>query len=192
MGYTTGYFAVGDNITLLGAYAGYGNISATCDHTGTTAVGYKSLEVIQSGNNNTAVGSSSLPVLTTADKNTSVGFESGKRLTTGTNNVILGNKAGMGVITGDHNVAIGGEGAMGFGDITLLENESTFSAFTVGDRNVAVGSRAMGNSPTQNDATERNVAVGYLALYTVQAGDNNTGIDIVQVVVLLMDLIILV
>ena len=176
VGYTTGYRAVGDDITLLGAYAGYGNSSVTCDHTGTTAVGYKSLEVIQSGNNNTAVGSSSLPVLTTADKNTSVGFESGKRLTTGTNNVILGNKAGMGVITGDHNVAIGGEGAMGFGDISLLENESSFNAHTVGDRNVAIGSRAMGNAPTQSDATERNVAVGYLALYTVQAGDNNTGI----------------
>ena len=168
----------GDNNTALGNSSLVGKSTSVSSGANNTAVGQGAMggNEMTDASNNVAVGTGSLPVLTSADKNTSVGFESAKRLTTGTNNVILGNKAGMGVITGDHNVAIGGEGAMGFGDITILENESTFSAFTVGDRNVAVGSRAMGNSPTQNDATERNVAVGYLALYTVQAGDNNTGI----------------
>ena len=34
--------------------------------------------------------------------------------------------------------------------------ESAYNAFTVGDRNVAIGSRAMGNSATASDATEKN------------------------------------
>ena len=168
----------GDAITTGSHNAALGgsSLGSLTEGTQNIGVGITAGHGITTGSYNIAIGYESSNATSTASKNTTVGHAASKRLTSGTNNVVIGNKAGMGVITGDHNVAIGGEAALGFGDISVLENESAYNAFTVGDRNVAIGSRAMGNSATASDATEKNTAVGYSALYTVQGGDNNTGI----------------
>ena len=169
----------GDNNTALGNDSLIGKSSSVSSGADNTAIGKGAMggNAMTDASNNVAVGTTALPVVTSGDKNTVAGFESAKRLTTGIRNVILGNKAGMGIITGDDNIAIGGEAAMGFGDgFPTLENDSDFNAFTVGSKNIAIGSRAMYNAPTQSDATEKNVAIGYAALATVQDGDNNVGV----------------
>ena len=167
----------GDNNTAVGNDSLIGKSSSVSSGANNTAIGKGAMggNAMTDASKNVAVGTTALPALTSADKNTVSGFESAKRLTSGANNVIIGNKSGLGVITGSHNVAIGGEATMGFGDISLLENESAYNAFTVGDRNVAVGSRAMNNSASASAATEKNTATGYGALSLVQGGDNNTG-----------------
>tara|TARA_R100000654_G_scaffold69699_1_gene99409 strand:+ start:1006 stop:3996 length:2991 start_codon:yes stop_codon:yes gene_type:complete len=184
MGYTTGYHAIGDNITLLGSYAGYGNNSATCDHTGTTAVGYKSLQLLQSGNDNTSVGFEAGQQMTTGAGNVALGYEAMNKFTTGSYNIgigyqgLFGNSSSAG--TGSDNIGIGrtASSTITSGSDNISIGRSSGSSLATGSDNIFVG-RSAGTSATGavsdnvyiggeagqgNASNEYNVAVGYQAL----------------------------
>ena len=178
MGYTTGYFAVGDNITLLGAYAGYGNSSVTCDHTGTTAVGYKSLQLLQSGNDNTSVGFEAGQEMTTGAGNVALGYEAMNKFTTGSYNIgigyqgLFGNTSGT--ISGSNNIGIGQTAAKDIktGDDNICIGRSAGQSTTSGRDNVFVGALAGSN----NGIYYQNVAIGHQAF-----SGTNTAFDCVSV-----------
>tara|TARA_R100000773_G_scaffold5852_1_gene6227 strand:+ start:107 stop:2848 length:2742 start_codon:yes stop_codon:yes gene_type:complete len=178
MGYTTGYRAVGDNITLLGAYAGYGNSSVTCDHTGTTAVGYKSLELLQSGNDNTSVGFEAGQQMTTGAGNVALGYEAMNKFTTGSYNIgigyqgLFGNTSGT--ISGGNNIGIGQTAAKDIttGDDNICIGRSAGENTTSGRDNVFIGALAGSN----NGIYYQNVAIGHQAF-----SGTNTAFDCVSV-----------
>jgi len=125
-----GYRALDQNLsgsgnTAVGRYALQFNASGTSN----TAVGQNSLESNTTGGYNVAVGQSSLGTNTSGVNNVAIGYESLLQNTVGNNNIAIGESALLSNTTGSNHVAIGA-GAL------VVAN---------GNRNVAIGTDALGN-----------------------------------------------
>jgi hypothetical protein len=125
---------------------------------GNTAVGSNCLGVATTGASNTGVGNSALTRHTTGSFNVGIGQEALAFNTTGSNNTAVGYSAGLNMTTGFQNTCIG---------------ESAGSNVTTGVLNTYVGSKAGGNAGASTG--QRNVAVGDRALGAITTGNNNIG-----------------
>ena len=157
-----------------------------------TAIGFKPLRALLTGNYNIAIGELTQTLRVTGDYNTVVGYnamsaavasgsyntavgmDTMKKMTSGGWNVAVGAGALLENTTADHNVAIGTEALtlnttgidnVGVGTYAVGTN-------TTGDANIGVGFHALENM-TAGDA---NVGVGFDALHGNLTGDNNIGI----------------
>jgi hypothetical protein len=177
-------YTTGGNNVALGGLAAKGDASST--FTNTTAVGYRALTALTTGEGNTAVGVESLRDTTTGIRNTVVGNSAGAAVNAGYN-AIYGYQAGqlfgnnntaMGYVagkynSGENNVLIGaeaGEGASGSSSFsnTVAVGYQALTALTTGTGNTAVGYLALANATTNL----RNTAVGYGAFDEID-GTNN-------------------
>ena len=96
------------NITAIGALALQRNV----DGTGQTVVGYKGLNLLESGINNTGIGDNVLALLSSGSGNMAGGKSALFNLITGNYNVAIGNDAGRNVTEGTGLTLIGrGTGA---------------------------------------------------------------------------------
>lgn len=113
-----------------------------------TSYGVGALNAITSASGVSAFGIGALYNLTSGIGNTAMGHSAGAGIVTGANNTAMGSQAMQNLTSGSHNTAIG-QGAMFSGQ---------------GDQNVGVGSHTLtGNF---NAVFEKNVALGYRALYS--------------------------
>ncbi len=151
----------------LPASAAYGDIafgyqtlssaSMTTAAVGNTAVGYRALKAITSGNNNVAIGSQALTAGTSANQNIAMGNQALLTDTSAVTTVAIGQQALMDTQGSQYNVAIG-YGAMlcPFGPCTPTYD-------------VAVGQTALFQNTGQHNA-----ALGGSAGYSVVSGSQNT------------------
>ncbi len=141
-----GFGALGSNSTGTENVA-VGDYALTANTTGqkNTAAGSKSLRSNVSGNNNTAVGARALTASTVGDT-TAIGNEALTANTTGTNNSAVGSYALHLNTTGSRNMAIGSvtfwNAVISASDNIAIGTDS--STYTQADRNIAMGSWALG------------------------------------------------
>ena len=146
----------------------------TTDATNNSAIGYKGLEDITSGDGNVSLGSWSASSITTGSSNVAIGGYDGTttaamRLSTTVNRcVIIGTGAGSAAMTTN-----GGASIPSYADGTVGIGYKALTSLTSGDENVAVGYEALKTTATG----EHNTAVGFQALKSAtDGGDNNTAI----------------
>ena len=84
--------------------SGRDNLQSASDN---TAIVYKSLYVIKSGDKNTTLGSNSASGITTGSKNIVIGYNSAPLLTSANNNIIIGNDEIASVLGGNYNFILG-------------------------------------------------------------------------------------
>lgn len=139
-----------------------------------TAIGHASLASDSSGSFNVAVGSFSLNQNTTGVNNTSIGLSSMERNTSGSYNTTQGANSLYNNTTGFENAAIGfyslyqntsGSGNSVLGNMSMLSN-------TVGYENTAIGSSVLQNNTTGY----QNTAIGRGALNSMNTGARNTAL----------------
>ena len=116
----------GTNVAV-GSQALMGNSNTTDACEDNIAIGYKSLETIQTGYRNVSIGTESGYDNTTGKRNVFLGYKSALDNIDGDDNVVLGYEAG-GSVRGDNNIVIG-KGANCSG--TSAANE-----ITLGDTNI--------------------------------------------------------
>lgn len=126
---------------------------------------------------NVGFGSSALAALTIGTNNFSFGSHSLELLTSGSDNIAIGGAAGSGVTIGAENIFIGQQSGQ-----KNTGSDNTFVGFNAGQWNLASGSGSSGNNvgigayaiPQLNTGSQKNVAIGYTAGYTVTTGKNLT------------------
>ena len=154
----TGTGVAGGTVTII---ARSGNTQFTMSANATSGDGSATQTFTFTGgvdSNNTAVGYFAGNDLTTGALNTIMGAGAGKSITSGSSNIIIGGGCGDGITTGSDNVAIG-TSALGEGN----GGEA---------RNVAIGTKALFN--VDFNGSTNNVAIGYEAGLSIEAGVNNT------------------
>jgi len=133
--------------------------------TGNTAVGYKALMVMTTGEKNTAVGYESLENCVDGVNNTALGYQS-LTADAGNNNVGLGYLA-LRATTGNQHTAVGAYASHNIGggaNNTSLGFNSLYDIVD-GSQNVAIGSQAIGGTlGTTADNSSDLIAIGYQAL----------------------------
>ena len=159
--------STGINNTIIGHNSGY-NISSGSNN---ASIGSYSLYSITTGINNVAIGheamyntNSNYSVsigsfsgrLNTADGNVFIGYASGQYNTSGFNNVFIGYKSGNENTTGDYNTNIGSEAG-------LLNQVGVFNT-------------SIGFGANRVNTSDKNTAVGFLALYETTTGSQNTAV----------------
>ncbi|MEP6597144.1 MAG: tail fiber domain-containing protein [Ginsengibacter sp.] len=120
-----------------------------------TALGFRALDSVTTGNVNTAIGYKALTSNSTGIYNTAIGSNTLRRNTTGIYNVATGVQALTQNTTGNYNVANG--------TWALLNN-------TTGTANIAIGQSAL----VYNTTGENNTVSGFNALSNNFTGSNNT------------------
>ncbi len=142
-----------------------------------TAVGYKSLNAVTTGDNNIGLGSGSGEAITTGVQNICIGGASGDAMTTSSNNVLIGMSAGTAIAAGQTNT-----------DGTVAVGKSALASLTSGIGNTAVGYQS-GNAITTGGYSTflgynaglvhttggYNMAIGYGAMDDTNAGSNSLG-----------------
>ena len=175
---------------FIGYYAGSGDWTSNFSQRN-TAVGSLSMEgAMNSAMENTAVGYRSLQDITTGDDNTAIGYAAGAEFTDGHNNVAIGAVALGGSTSVGFATAVGQQ-AMGSGDVTaaadgtvaigyqalrsltsgagnLAVGSEALELITTGTRNIAIGEHA-GTALSTTGATD-NVIMGFQALYRATTG----------------------
>lgn len=144
VGYIAGAHATGDKITCIGAEAAFGHVTDTCDHTGTVAVGYRSLKNLQTGDYNTGVGYETL-LQNNGEGNTALGYQAMNNFTTGTYNIgiglqaLTGNSSSAG--TGGDNIGIGrvAGSLITSGSNNVMIGRTAMQGITSGDNNISIG-----------------------------------------------------
>ena len=152
------YNQTGSKNTSLGHEALRGASIGGTSNSSNTAIGYRALFGISSGNNNTAVGHQALFTNTTGYDNTALGTDALHSLTTGNSNIGLGKDSLFNSIDDFANVAIGYESLY---NITNNQNVGVGyqALYNTGNSagNVAVG----GNAGNAYDNGSFNTFVGY-------------------------------
>jgi len=145
--------------TFVGLEAGNFTMNgyATFHSSYNTAVGYRSLSSLTTGNTSSAFGYYSLNSNTTGNSNSAFGYFSLYSNTTGTQNSAFGSTSLRYNTTGSYNAA--------FGYQSLLNN-------SIGYANSAFGFQTLTNNSTGN----LNSAFGYVSLYSNTTGIQNTAI----------------
>jgi hypothetical protein len=140
------------------------------------AMGYNTFQAAVTGSYNVAIGSEAGRNMNGASNLIAIGYEALKDVTNQSNNIAVG-AGSLKNIESDTNVAVGsyaglyledGSANVAIGHQSLRSN----SGGGDGDRNVAVGYAAMFN----NYDASNNVALGYKALYTLSSGQGNVAI----------------
>ena len=185
-----------DGTVVIGHHAG----DAITDGQYNVCVGFEAGTGITSGNQNIAIGYQALTAAaatgmvgigyralqdkTTGDDVVAIGREAGKDLTTGHSNIAIGGVAMATHTTGDRNIAIGANCmADTDGDANSIDsNDCIFIGSGAGtsqwegtcDRNIGIGTDALGGASDHFDGAINNVAVGYQSGGEVTTGDGNT------------------
>ena len=163
----------------------YGSQSLRNNITGNNnvAIGAESL-FKNNGNDNTAVGVRALYNATATTGSTAMGFEALFSNTTGLYNTAMGYKALFGNQTGSYNTANGYEALVGnngsFSYNTAVGYRALWS--TIGDRNTAVGAKALSISGSESTAVgygalENSSGINLVAIGSLASNKNSTGIS---------------
>jgi hypothetical protein len=168
--------------------SGFGNIALGFDALSANtsgdynyAVGEYALQNNTSGEFNIATGTWALVQNTVGDNNIGMGNHSLTENITGNNNIAVGKYTLSNNTTGYSNVAIGARALnnnttksnlVAIGDSALYHNGEGATWEYEGERNTAIGSKALYSNTTGNG----NTANGYQALYNNIDGQNNTAI----------------
>ena len=170
----------GDTFTAIDAGANYN-----------TALGYRALEALTTGDQNTAVGRQALADVTTGSDNTAVGFNAADSTTSGGSNVAVGRDALQANTTASNNTAVGYQSlysnTTGTGLVAVGAN--ALDANTTASNNVGIGLNAAGgtttgagniaigtNSLLQNTTGGSNVSIGTYALNANTTASNNVAV----------------
>jgi hypothetical protein len=150
----------GDTFTAIDAGANYN-----------TALGYRALEDLTTGDQNTAVGRQALAGVTTGSNNTAFGMNAADSTTSGGSNVAVGRDALQANTTANNNTAVGyqalNSNTTGTSNVAL--GSSAGQGITTGSNNIAIGKNAINSTSTGNN----NTAVGNAALNTTTGSDNS-------------------
>ena len=196
VGIATGYYNVtGQYNTYIGNLSGYG--ASGQSNSNNTAIGYKSLFAITTGDSNVALGYNSGRDVTSGNKNIFIGEEAGMMQTTGSGSVNIGHNVGRldsssaNVIIGHlafsasnnsssaSNVILGFESATGINSASSEHNVIIGRGAGTGGgaqftKNIAIGSYALDG--TGANAIEGTIAIGYQALSALTSGGLNTAV----------------
>lgn len=171
------------NNTALGWEALRGLAATQVDINDNTAIGTRTLQVVEDGTaGNTAVGSLAGALVSSGDLNTLVGYQAGTALTTGFANTLLGEAVGTGLTTGARNTLVGSEmvaPAVGTNDLIAIGSQRAGNAgqLVVVDPSataVYVGSGTPGNWGTSSGVD--NVGIGAGAMDALTSGSSNVAI----------------
>ena len=124
--------------------------------------------------NTTAVGYRSLTSLTTGDGNTSVGVEALRDTTTGLRNTVVGVSAAATVNT-SYNAIFGYQAGQLFGGDSNTAMGYVAGKYSSGERNALIGAEA-GEGVSGSSSFSNTVAVGYQALTALTTGAGNTAV----------------
>ncbi len=171
------FVAGAGNNTFLGYEAGKGGV-VTIAADNNTAIGYRSLYSITTGNNNSAQGANSLFYSTTGSQNTAQGVSSLYSNTTGFQNTAHGFNSLYFNTTGNWNTANGTNSL--YSNITGSYNTSngnnSLYSNKAGSNGVAIGKDSQYYvRDTATPWTNRNTSVGYQSLQGSTIAANNTG-----------------
>jgi hypothetical protein len=161
--------------TMIGYRSGSG-VSGN-SHSENTALGAYSLYSITTGNYNTALGVRALYSNNIGGSNIAIGYEAMVSSTQANTNIAIGNQALSSIISSSTNVAIGHSALSKYlGDsATAVGHEALYYSGSSDAGNSALGWRAAYNTGKSGPALD-NTALGYMALYGNDYGDNNTAI----------------
>ena len=161
-----------------------------------TAVGYRAMYPLTSGDYNTALGSDSLRSITTGGSNVAVGSSAGYAITIGTDNVAIGRSAGTAITEGLYNVAIGSYAldaittqsnmvAVGYQAGTALNDTGANGSVLIGLQagksqttavSTFIGCRAGAEADAATTNAVDNTYVGYESGRYLDDGTNNTAL----------------
>lgn len=166
LGSAAGKNASGQRNVGIGYRAVGGNSDGVQNLFGNVAVGYEAAAVLASTNASvTAVGYRALALLTTGEGNTAVGYQAGDAATTGYDNTLLGYNSGGSIVGGYNNTGIGKD--------TLSTVTSGYSNTAVGLSAVAggVANTGVGVFSLNGVSGTWNTALGMNAGYSL-TGEN--------------------
>jgi hypothetical protein len=185
-----------DGTVAIGHHAG----DAITDGQYNVCVGFQAGTGIASGDKNVAIGYQALTAdctigmvgigyqalqaKTSGDDVVAIGREAGKALTTGHSNIAIGGVAMTTHTTGDRNIAIGqncmadtdgDSDAIDSNDCIFIGSGAGTSVWTgTCDRNIGIGTDALGGASSPFSGATNNVALGYQSGGEVTSGDGNT------------------
>lgn len=159
------------NVLLGAAYPNIDNIPDKIEARDNVAIGYQSMNAVQTSLGNTALGSYALANNISGKYNTAIGYKAGSSITTTLYNTFVGSGAGANS-TANYNTAIGyNAGKSVSGDMNLFIGSGAGENATSASRNVAIGYQAL-----QNTSGNYNIAIGSGALKNVTSGGYNVAI----------------
>jgi len=147
--------SVGGDSVAIGAYSHQGTADTYAYRN--TAVGFKTLKAVTTGNTNTVLGYQAAANITTGSQNVAIGGQALYDLETTTSLTAVG----FGAMTN----TTGGTGSSAFGDNALWQQ-------TTGNTNTAIGSNSMGSA----NVSYGNTAVGQTSLSALTTGRNTVAI----------------
>jgi len=147
--------SVGGDSVAIGAYSHQGTADTYAYRN--TAVGFKTLQAVTTGNTNTVLGYQAAANITTGSQNVAIGGQALYDLETTTSLTAVG----FGAMTN----TTGGTGSSAFGDNALWQQ-------TTGNTNTAIGSNSMGSA----NVSYGNTAVGQTSLSALTTGRNTVAI----------------
>jgi hypothetical protein len=167
--------AVGKN-TLANLYANPGD-GTNLDSRFNTAIGAEALAALLTGSDNTAVGAGALMDNISGYQNTAVGHNALTLTDSGQFNVAVGVFSANNNRSGSNNVSLGMEASYGItnSSFNIAIGRKAMAAFdgtAVGNRNIAVGYMAM-YAPT---TAEKNIGIGSDSLLVLTSGSGNTAL----------------
>ncbi len=159
------------NVLLGAAYPNIDNIPDKIEARDNVAIGYQSMNAVQTSLGNTALGSYALVNNISGKYNTAIGYKAGSSITTTLYNTFVGAGAGAGS-SANYNTAIGYRaGHSVSGDMNLFIGSGAGENATSASRNVAIGYQAL-----QKTSGNYNIAIGAGALKNVTSGGYNVAI----------------
>lgn len=159
------------NVLLGAAYPNIDNIPDKIEARDNVAIGYQSMNAVQTSLGNTALGSYALANNISGKYNTAIGYKAGSSITTTLYNTFVGAGAGAGS-SANYNTAIGYRaGHSVSGDMNLFIGSGAGENATSASRNVAIGYQAL-----QKTSGNYNIAIGAGALKNVTSGGYNVAI----------------
>jgi carbonic anhydrase/acetyltransferase-like protein (isoleucine patch superfamily) len=181
LGINTGFWAIGNNNSYIGSYAGEGWTGFSTGNSN-TAVGDYALRNVRSASQNVAVGESALGADSTGNLNVAVGAGAMDQRLRGNDNVAVGFWAGRGDTAGTASVYIGRDAGynnsrdytVAVGYQALYNNGLGLGAVTLDSAtgNTAVGTQAL----LLNTKGKQNTSVGYLSSVGGTTANFNTAL----------------
>lgn len=185
IGYKAGEYSTGYYNTTVGSYSfrhgtGHGNVAIGLEvlnnnsNSGiyNTGVGTYVMRSNTSGQHNVALGTETLDLNETGSYNVCVGNYSGSRVTT-SENIFIGYSAGRYTTSGSQNAFVGYKA----GQENTTGGYNTYLGYEAGLNNqTGVSNTGIGYGANRVNTSDKNTAVGFLALFENTSGAQNTAV----------------